>query len=62
MQSEVVDVPEAARRLKKKENTVIAAISNERWTSVPETDGKAADHWYWVGGPFEAWPQAHGYE
>jgi hypothetical protein len=62
MQSDVVDVAEAALRLKKKQNTLIAAISGDRWTAVPEPDGKAGDVWYWVRGTFEAWLQAHGYE
>ena len=54
MQDEVVGVAEVARRLKKKENTIISAINRESWTTIPEKDGKAADSWYWVRGPFRS--------
>jgi hypothetical protein len=62
MQSELVDVPEATRRLRMKPNTLIAAISHERWQRVPDHDGKVSDHLCWVRRTFEAWLQTHAYE
>jgi hypothetical protein len=62
MQSEVVDVPEAAQRLKLKVASLISTLYRQKWHRVPDHDGKVADKLYWVRGPFEAWLQEHDYE